>query len=350
MTATQTNATSTDVKRLTPAGFAHWNQCVDACEDATFFHRAEWFDVISRAFRHKPYYLYTERDGVVSAILPLFHTKSMLFGNSLASVPFCVYGGAVGSHAGDRQSLVDEACRIAADLNVDFLELRNRSVQEEGWLGKDLYVTFRREIEAESDANLTNIPRKQRAMVRKGIKAGLVGRVDQNVDEMYACYAESVRNLGTPVFPKKYFAILKEVFAEDCEVLTITHEGEPVAGVMSFYFKDEVLPYYGGGKFAARKLYANDFMYWQVMENAREKGLRVFDYGRSKVDSGSYRFKKHWGFEPVPLAYSYHLVKAGEVPNVSPNNPKYKFFVDAWRKLPVGVANRVGPWLARQLG
>ncbi len=167
---------------------------------------------------------------------------------------------------------------------------------------------------------------------------------------MYACYAESVRNLGTPVFPKKYFAILKEVFRDDCEVLTITHEGAPVAGVMSFYFKDEVLPYYGGGTFAARKLYANDFMYWQVMENAREKGLRIFDYGRSKVDSGSYRFKKHWGFEPVPLAYSYHLVKATDVPNVNPNNPKFKIFVDTWRKLPIGIANRVGPWLARQLG
>ncbi len=221
---------------------------------------------------------------------------------------------------------------------------------EEGWHGKELHVTFRREIEPEAEDNLKNIPRKQRAMVRKGIKAGLEGREDQDVSDMYACYAESVRNLGTPVFPKKYFAILKEVFGEDCEVLTITHEGTPVAGVMSFYFKDEVLPYYGGGKFAARKLYANDFMYWQVMENARLKGLKIFDYGRSKIDSGSYRFKKHWGFEPVPLAYSYHLVKATGVPDVNPNNPKYKIFVDTWRKLPVGIANRVGPWLARQLG
>ncbi|MFK8030975.1 MAG: FemAB family XrtA/PEP-CTERM system-associated protein [Gammaproteobacteria bacterium] len=350
MTANSKSSTSIEVKRLTATEFDRWNACVAASDDATFFHKAEWYDVIVRAFRHTPYYLYTERNGAVSAILPLFHTKSMLFGNSLASVPFCVYGGAVGEHAEDRQALIEEACRIAAELKVDFLELRNRSEKEPGWPGKDLYVTFRREIDPDPDENLKKIPRKQRAMVRKGIKAGLVGREDQSVDDMYSCYAESVRNLGTPVFPKKYFQILKEVFADDCEVLTITHEGEPVAGVMSFYFKDEVLPYYGGGKFAARKLYANDFMYWQVMENAREKELKVFDYGRSKVDSGSYRFKKHWGFEPVPLAYSYHLVKADAVPNISPNNPKYKIFVDTWRKLPVGLANRVGPWLARQLG
>ncbi|MEM7082324.1 MAG: FemAB family XrtA/PEP-CTERM system-associated protein [Pseudomonadota bacterium] len=339
-----------EVKQLTPNEFAQWNQCVDRCDDATFFHRAEWFDVISRAFRHTPYYLYTERDGEVSAILPLFHTKSVLFGNALTSVPFCVYGGAVGTNEIDRQALIHEACQIAAGLNVDVLELRNRCTPEQGWPGKELYVTFRREIDPDPDVNMKNIPRKQRAMVRKGIKLGLTAREDQHVDDMYACYAESVRNLGTPVFPKRYFAILKEVFGDDCEVLSITHDGTPVAGVMSFYFKNEVLPYYGGGVFAARKLYANDFMYWQVMENAREKGITLFDYGRSKVDSGSYRFKKHWGFEPVPLAYSYHLVKADAVPNISPNNPKYRIFVDTWRKLPVGIANRVGPWLARQLG
>lgn len=338
------------VQRLSQGDYSRWNACVDACSDATFFHRAQWLDVIVRAFRHTPYYLYTERDGEITAVLPLFHTKSFLFGNSLASVPFCVYGGAVGLNEGDRQALILEACRLAEELGVDILELRNRDKQEADWPGKDLYVTFRREIDEDPEENLKKIPRKQRAMVRKGIKAGLVGRVDQDVSDMYDCYAESVRNLGTPVFPKKYFEILKEVFADDCEVITITHDDVPVAGVMSFYFKNEVLPYYGGGKFAARKLYANDFMYWQVMENAREKGLTVFDYGRSKVDTGSYRFKKHWGFEPVPLAYSYHLVKATEVPNISPNNPKYKIFVDTWQKLPVGIANRVGPWLARQLG
>ena len=106
---------------------------------------------------------------------------------------------------------------------------------------------------------------------------------------------------------------------------------------------------YGGGIASARGLAANDFMYWEVMRRAVERGCRVFDFGRSKVDTGSYRFKKHWGFEPTPLSYEYHLVKASEMPDLNPNNPKYRFFINAWKRLPVGISRAIGPWLARGL-
>lgn len=338
------------IKTLESSDLSAWNAFVEECSDATFFHRGEWRNVIARAFGHRPHYLYAERDGQITAVLPLFHVKTLLFSNALTSVPFCMGGGAVATHAEDRQALVDAACKLAEELKVDHLELRNQVVREEGWPGKDLYVNFSREISQDSDENMMAIPRKQRAMVRKGIKAGLTASIGQDTATLYQCYSESVRNLGTPVFAKKYLDILVEEFANDCEILVVNKDDQAVASVMSFYFKDQVLPYYGGGTLAARNLYANDFMYWQVMETARAKGVRIFDYGRSKVDSGSYRFKKHWGFEPVPMAYSYYLVKAKDVPNLSPNNPKYKLFVDGWRKMPLAISTRVGPWLARQLG
>ena len=186
-------------------------------------------------------------------------------------------------------------------------------------------------------------------MVRKGIKAGLVGEIDQNVDRLYFAYSESVRNLGTPVFPKRFFEVIKNEFRDACEVVSITHAGKLVGSVMSFYFRDTVLPYYGGGTVEARAVAANDFMYWEVMRRAAENGYKVFDYGRSKIDSGSYRFKKHWGFEPEPLHYEYYLVKAKQVPDLNPNNPKYQMFIKAWQKLPIGVSRAVGPWLARGL-
>lgn len=159
-----------------------------------------------------------------------------------------------------------------------------------------------------------------------------------------------MRNLGTPVFPKKYFKILKEVFKEQCEVLSIEHQGELIASVMNFYFRDEVLPYYGGGVAQARSLYGNDFMYWEVMRRAVEKGVKIFDYGRSKVGTGSYRFKKHWGFVETPLFYEFELINAKEMPDINPLNPKYRFFIAAWKKLPLGVSQIVGPWLAKDLG
>ncbi|MEJ2530068.1 MAG: FemAB family PEP-CTERM system-associated protein, partial [Gammaproteobacteria bacterium] len=192
--------------------------------------------------------------------------------------------------------------------------------------------------------------RKQRAMVRKGVNAGLQGEVDSGWQRLFRVYSESVRNLGTPVFPAKYFRILREEFGDDCGVLMVTHAGQDVAGVMSFYFRDQVLPYYGGSVPAARSLKANDFMYWDLMRRSGEQGIRVFDYGRSKVGTGSYSFKKNWGFEPQPLYYEYHLVKSSSIPEINPMNPKYQMFIKLWKKLPLAVANAVGPMLSRNLG
>ena len=228
--------------------------------------------------------------------------------------------------------------------------MRNIHPSGEDWPTKMLYATFRKEIDADAEVNLKAIPRKQRAMVRKGIEAGLISETDAGWQRLYRVYAESVRNLGTPVFPARYFRILREVFQSDCDVLMITDGQHDIAGVMSFYFKDQVLPYYGGSLEQARVLKGNDFMYWELMRRSGEQGIRIFDYGRSKKGTGPYNFKKNWGFTPEPLAYEYFLVNAADVPDINPLNPKYRLFVNSWKKLPLPVANFVGPFLARNLG
>jgi len=261
-----------------------------------------------------------------------------------------VYGGIAATTDAARDALKAAACQLADDLRVDHLELRNLTSGGDGWPTKDLYVTFKKEIDADSEVNLKNIPRKQRAMVRKGIKAGLHGEIDGDIERLYQVYSESVRNLGTPVFPKKYFKVLQSVFKDDCDILTITKDGELVASVLSFYFRDQVLPYYGGGLASARSVQGNDFLYWELMCRAAERGCRVFDFGRSKEGTGSYSFKKHWGFEPTPLYYEFYLVKATELPDLNPLNPKYQRFIKLWKKLPVAVSQRLGPFLSRSLG
>ena len=291
-----------------------------------------------------------ERDGQVCGLFPLGQVRHLLFGHSLISVPFCVAGGVLADSPEVQTALEEAAVSLARRLGVDHLEVRNEKPQRDDWLRKDsLYVGFRRELSEDHDANMQAIPRKQRAMVRKGIKAGLVGELDEGIDNLYEAYSQSVRNLGTPVFPRKHFQAIRDEFGDDVDVVTIRHEGKVVASVMNYYFRDQVLPYYGGGISAARSLAANDFMYWEVMRRAVEKGCRSFDFGRSKVDTGSYRFKKHWGFEPEPLNYEYFLVKSAEMPDLNPNNPKYALFIKAWKKLPVGMSRMLGPWLAKGL-
>jgi FemAB-related protein (PEP-CTERM system-associated) len=342
---------------LDPGRVAAWDRFVAAHPGATFFHRAAWADVIRRAFGHRPYYMLTERDGAITGVLPLVHVRSLLFGDALISVPFCVYGGPLATDAASMAALLDAARALMRDVGVKVLELRFRDPPDPAWVDPDpwpgrpdLYVTFRQPISADDEANMKAIPRKQRAMVRKGLDRGLRSTVDANVDRLHAVYAESVRNLGTPVFSRRYFRLLAEVFADCLDVVTVHDGGTPIAAVMNFYDRDEVLPYYGGGTALARERYGNDFMYWEVMRRAAARGCRMFDYGRSKIGTGSYAFKKNWGFTPAPLHYRFHLAAGASIPDINPLNPKYRMFIAAWKRLPLPVANAVGPRIVRGLG
>ncbi|MEW6118609.1 MAG: FemAB family XrtA/PEP-CTERM system-associated protein [Pseudomonadota bacterium] len=339
-----------NVRRLVDTDRVRWDAFVMTHPDATFFHRVGWKRVIEAAFGHRTHYLLAERAGDIVGVLPLAEIRSRLFGHSLGSLPFCAYGGIVADDVEAGRLLDAAAQALARELNVGALEYRSLTSQHADWPAKDLYVTFRKEILPEVEANMNAIPRKQRAMVRKGIKAGLAGEIDADVGRFFKAYSSSVHRLGTPVFSKKYFRLLKEEFGDDCEVLTIVLDGRIVASVMSFYFRDEVLPYYGGGTDAARAVAGNDFMYWDLMRRACERGHRVFDFGRSKRGTGSFDFKKNWGFEPSPLHYEYFLVRDREVPEINPLNPKYRLFIQAWKKMPLALANAIGPHIVRNLG
>jgi FemAB-related protein (PEP-CTERM system-associated) len=338
------------VRRLESADAARWDQFVSTCPQATFFHRAGWSTVIERAFAHRTFFLYAESDGRIEGVLPLAEIKSLVFGHTLVSLPFCVYGGIAAVTERARSALDESARELARKLRVDHLEYRSIAPLHQDWAHKDLYVTFRKDIDPDVERNLSAIPRKQRAMVRKGIKVGLSSEIDEGVDRFFAAYAESVHRLGTPVFSRHYFRILKEVFGPDCEVLTVTQGGQLIASVLSFYFRNEVLPYYGGGTAAAREVAGNDFMYWELMRRACERGIKVFDYGRSKRGTGSFDFKKNWGFEPTPLHYEYLLITAKRIPDHNPLNPKYSLSIKMWRRLPLPVANLIGPHIVKSLG
>ena len=328
-----------------------WDDYVLAHPDASFFHRAGWQRVLRRAFGHDTHFLYAVENGQVLGVLPLGHVKSWLFGNALSSLPFAVYGGVLTSNESAAKALEARAQELAKQLGVDHLEMRYTRPRHADWPTQDLYVTFRKTIAPTEEANMLAIPRKQRAMVRKGIKNGLTSAVDGDVSRFFKLYADNVHRHGTPAMPKRYFQTLRDEFGGDCEVLTVSApDGRPLSSVMSFYFRDEVLPYYAGDDESARDLAANDFKYWDLMRRACARGLHVFDYGRSKQGTGSYSFKKNWGFEPTPLHYEYALYKRDAIPQNNPNNAKYKLLVQTWRRLPIGVANWLGPFIVRSLG
>ena len=341
-----------EIHELSKNEFDVWDAFVDAHPEGTFFHLSAWADLISKSFGHRTHYLYAISNNEIQGVLPLVHVNSQLFGNTLVSTPFCVRGGAIALNSDIESMMIERAVDLAEELGVDQIELRDgvEKPLDEEWQTPDLYYNFSKSITNDHDENMKAIPRKQRAMVRKGIGNELRAEVSSNIDPFFQIYAESVRDLGTPVFSRRYFANLIDAFSGNCDITTIYKDDAPCASVMSFFYKDTVMPYYGGGLRLARAVKGYDFMYWSLMCRSAETGYTIFDYGRSKVNTGAYSFKKNWGFEPTPLPYAYRLVKASKLAEKNPNNPKYRRFIETWKKLPLPVANAVGPYISKNLG
>lgn len=328
---------------------------VTADPQASAFHTSAWQTAVSRACGHEALALIAQRDGQIVATLPFHVVHSPLFGRALVSTGFAVGGGMLGDIDAAPQ-LFAAARELAARHNAPTIELRGGPlpVAADGWhIKTDSHAGFVAQLAADDEAQLLAVPRKQRAEVRKGLANRLAVRVGRDAEDRamhYAVYAESVRNLGTPVFPRALFDAMLEGFGENADILTVLHDGTPVASVLSLYHRGAVLPYWGGGTYAARGLRANDVMYYALMNHARRRGCDRFDFGRSKVDTGAYHFKRNWGFVPAPLAYA-HWTADGIAPrDINPLSPRYRARIAAWQRLPLGIANRLGPWIARGLG
>jgi FemAB-related protein (PEP-CTERM system-associated) len=328
-----------------------WDAFVQESREATFFHLSGWRDVIERAFGHRTYYLVARRGSEICGVLPLTRVKSLVFGNSLISNAFCIHGGMASDDAEAREALRHEAVRIARAQRVGRIEFRSGGEISPPWQARSgLYFTFRRRLEPDMDANLKVLPHTRRRMVRVAHDHGLRSEIDEDVGRLHHIYADSVHHLGTPVFSKSYFRLLQEKFGRSCMTVTVIHGERPIASVMSFLFRDEVMTYYGGGLREARAVAGNDFMYWEVMRYACERGIRVFDFGRSKVGTGAYSYKSNWGFKPAPLTYSYLSLNGRDIPEINPLNPKYSRAIDLWRRLPLAVTKAIGPHIVRSIG
>ena len=327
-----------------------WDAFVRASAAGSPFHLLAWKRAVQTAFGLKPHYLMATRGGGIEGVLPLFEVRGLLGGRALISVPYAVYGGICAEAPAVRDALLAAATERARRVGAGYVELRHRSGQEMDLPTKSLYVTFSRPISASEEENLEAIPRKQRRMTRQGAKHGLRAELGmQHVDAFYEIYAASLHALGSPVFPRRLFHAVVSEFGKECELLTVWRNDHMLAGVLTLLYEDQVLPYYGGALREGLQYAVNDFMYWELMCHVAGAGFRVFDFGRSREGTGAYNFKRHWGFEPRPLPYQYALLAGATMPNMSPSNPRMHLAVEAWKRLPLVVAKRVGPFLTRFL-
>lgn len=320
---------------------------------ATPFHLPQWSRAVEQGTGQRAHYLIAEQAGAVRGVLPLTEIRSRLFGNALVSAGFATGGGALAAEEGAGSALADAAWALATSLGCPTAELRGGAVPQ-GWQASGgVYANFARDLPADEESLLAAIPRRQRAEVRRAQSFGLqvsAGSDRRHRDAHYRVYAESVRNLGTPVFPRALFEAALDEFGEEADIVLVWKDGRPLAALLNFYLGRTCQPFWGGGTREARRWRANDLVYYELMRRAIGRGSTRADFGRSKIGTGPYARKRIWGFEERALTYAVRNMDGAAPRAVNPLDPKYRLKVAAWQRLPLWLANRVGPAIARGLG
>jgi len=328
---------------------AEWDRFACNHPAASFFHQIGWKRVIEKTYGYRPFYFYAERCGKITGIAPSFLVSSWLTGSCLISLPFAVYGGVCANDAESERALIAQLEILGARRKVEYLELRTRAGELlPGYRANPRYSTFTITLTPDTEALYSGFPKDIRYMIRKGEKAGLRSKrgLDQ-LDDFYQLLSINLKRLGTPAFPRTLFQNIINEFPKHVDLTVLYLKELPVAGAMSFLFRDQMQPYYIGSTEEAKKVAANNFLWWELIKLAAETGCRTFDFGRSKKESGNFDFKKKWNPEIESLNYQVRLIRRTEMPNFSPANPKFNFATAAWKKMPLGLTQVLGPHIVR---
>lgn len=353
LTITQSLIGSVSVDELPSGNWTEWDAYLSAAPRATFFHQSGWMRVVRKVYRHQPRCLVARESpsGRIRGVLPLFTVSGPLTGRALISIPYSVSGGVAADDELAEHRLIDRAKQEADSLGARYLELRSESRCEDFVL-KDQYFGFRKSLPEDPGQVLGLIPRKARAEIRKARdQFKLTARFGHDLlNTFYNLYVRSLRRLGSPGHSHRFLRCLIEEFGDDCVVEVVYHEGVAVAGVLSFRFRDQILPYYAGIDDRFNHLNTSNFLYFSLMEHASRLGLRVFDFGRTRRDNlGGCQFKINQGFDPDLLIYSYYSPNGRDFPDLRPSNAAFSRPQAVWRRLPLPVAGILGSVVSRWL-
>jgi FemAB-related protein (PEP-CTERM system-associated) len=328
---------------------AQWDDFVRRHPFGTPFHLTAWKKTIEDTFSYEPQYLIATCGENVRGVLPLFFVQNFAVGKVLLSTPFAVYGGALTDSPETAAAISAEVRKLSEALRVGHTELRNAYPEQRiGYTEIATHLTFVGPIGPDEEQVQLSIPRKTRRIVRKSLEQGFETRIEKTNPEVFEqLYARNLRKLGTPAFPHRYFAALLRNFKSEVEIREVWMGSQAVAAVLTFYFRDQVLPYYGASDERYNAQAPATYMYYDLMRSAGKAGYTIFDFGRSKVESGSTHFKSHWGLQERPLPYEILLVQRKELPNFTPTNPLYQYPIRLWQKLPLPVTRTVGPYFIK---
>ena len=331
---------------------ADWDRFVRRQSGWTHAHLWGWRRVIRQTFGHETAYLAAKSDdGALTGVLPLVWVKSRLFGHYLVSMPFVNYGGPLGPISASRR-LIDSAVRLLEENGRGLLELRCRAP-----LDVDLALSLRKvtvllDLPCDARQLWDGLPSKVRSQIRRPQKEGMEARVEaglSGVDQLeafYEVFSRHMRDLGTPVLPRRFFERIAAEFPDSVRFGSVRHRGRPVAAGCGFRWDDELEMTWASSLRSHSRMAPNMLLYWSFMENAIEEGCRTFNFGRCTPGGGTHRFKRQWGGRDEQLCW-YHHAAGRRTKTPSPDDGAYAWGPRLWSRLPLAVANRLGPAIVK---
>jgi FemAB-related protein (PEP-CTERM system-associated) len=329
---------------------ASWDRYVEHHQSASVYHLFCWRDIIERVFRRKTYYLMAKSDSRIIGVLPLVRLRSLAFGDFLVSLPYLNYGGVLSDTDAVCNELASRCSEFAEDLGVSHAELRH-STDCISWQRRTDKISMRLKLPGDGDKLWTQLGSKLRAQIKRPLREGVTCEIGGHdlVDDFYSVFSTKYRDLGVPVYPKRWFTAILNTLPHQSRIFVVRLSGRPVAASLSIGFRGTMEVPWASSLRAMDRIGANMYLYWNMLKYALDHGYQTFDFGRSTKDSGTYRFKRQWGATPMQLYWHYWLQENREMPQLNLDNPKYQFATAVWRKLPVPVANFLGPRIVKNL-
>jgi FemAB-related protein (PEP-CTERM system-associated) len=330
-------------------GETEWDRFVHEHPDSTGYHVWKWRTVFERAFGHRTEYLAATQGSDIVGVLPLVVFESRLFGRFMVSLPFVNYGGVLSSSEDARRALLRHAFQLARELRLSHIELRHTARLFPDLPAKHHKVSMHLKLAPDSDSAWKALKNKERNLIRKAQKSDLDVRIGgvEHIDEFYRIFARNMRDLGTPVYGRGFFESIFDAFPEQTRIFLVEFGGRAIAASITYAYRGHIEVPWASSLREFRDRCPNNLLYWTMIQYAIENRFEIFDFGRSSPDDGPFRFKQQLGAEPVPLHWEYGLFDGQGLPDQSPRNPKFRLAVNAWKRMPLGLATCVGPHIVR---
>ncbi len=340
------------VSTIEEIGEPQWDDYVNGHQQASVYHLSVWRTVLANVFNSRCHYLAAISEaGEVCGVLPLVHFKNRLFGHFLVSMPYFNQGGVLSSSPQAEAALLDRAIGLSESLGVTHMELREFQPRENGWQHKDEKVLMLLDLPDDPEHLSKSIGAKRRSQIRRPEREGASTKVggEDLLDDFYAVFSRNMRDLGTPVYTKKLFERILAARPSETFIVVIYLNELPVAAAFLIGYKQVIEIPWASSLREYNRLGTNMKLYWEVLRHSILKGYKIFDFGRSTLDGPTYKFKKQWGARPKQCYWNYWLAEGNELPQLNPQNPKYKIAIAGWKKLPLAVANCLGPHIVKHL-